>query len=153
MLMRWWRPGLRGKGNAVERWKTTIGLISKKETMLVQHAIFYISLPLFWACSKTHTMDSGWWTIEDERYHFYRHFPRVIYNLVPRVLSYLPNGAGRVEQKWPMTGPLPCFYGCALMLVPVSHTAVGRVGENPGNEVGSCLLQTMVCETCYTSVN
>ena len=31
---------LSGEGNAEERWKTTIGLISKKATLHVQHAFF-----------------------------------------------------------------------------------------------------------------
>ena len=31
---------LSGEGNAGERWKTTIGLISKKATLHVQHTIF-----------------------------------------------------------------------------------------------------------------
>ena len=31
---------LRGGGNAGERWKTTIDLISKKATLHVQHAFF-----------------------------------------------------------------------------------------------------------------
>ena len=38
---------LSGEGNAGERWKTTIGLISKKGTLHVQHTILYISLLLF----------------------------------------------------------------------------------------------------------
>ena len=38
---------LSGEGNAGERWKTTIGLISKKATLHVQHTFLYISLPLF----------------------------------------------------------------------------------------------------------
>ena len=39
---------LSGEGNARERWKTTIGLISKKATLHVQHTFLYISLPLFY---------------------------------------------------------------------------------------------------------
>ena len=39
------------EGNAGERWKTTIGLISKKTTLHVQHTFLYISLPLF--CTTT----------------------------------------------------------------------------------------------------
>ena len=31
---------LSGKGNAAERWKTTIGVISKKVTLHVQHTFF-----------------------------------------------------------------------------------------------------------------
>ena len=31
---------LSGEGNAGERWKTTIGLISKKATLHVQHTFF-----------------------------------------------------------------------------------------------------------------
>ena len=31
---------LSGEGNARERWKTTIGLISKKATLHVQHTFF-----------------------------------------------------------------------------------------------------------------
>ena len=42
---------LSGEGNAGERWKTTIGLISKKATLHVQHTFLYISLPLF--CATT----------------------------------------------------------------------------------------------------
>ena len=42
---------LSGEGNARERWKTTIGLISKKATLHVQHTFLYISLPLF--CTTT----------------------------------------------------------------------------------------------------
>ena len=42
---------LSGKGNAVERGKTAIGLISKKATLHVQHTFLYISLPLF--CTTT----------------------------------------------------------------------------------------------------
>ena len=38
---------LSGEGNAGERWKTTVGLISKKATLHVQHTFLYISLPLF----------------------------------------------------------------------------------------------------------
>ena len=38
---------LSGEGNTGERWKTTIGLISKKTTLHVQHTFLYISLPLF----------------------------------------------------------------------------------------------------------
>ena len=38
---------LSGEGNAGERWKTTIGLISKKATLHVQHTFLYIFLPLF----------------------------------------------------------------------------------------------------------
>ena len=33
-------PGLSGEGNAGERWKTTIGLMSKKATLSVQHTFF-----------------------------------------------------------------------------------------------------------------
>ena len=36
------------EGNAGERWKTTIGLLSKKATLHVQHTFLYISLLLFW---------------------------------------------------------------------------------------------------------
>ena len=36
------------EGNAGERWKTTIGLLSKKGTLHVQHTFLYISLLLFW---------------------------------------------------------------------------------------------------------
>ena len=40
------------EGNAGERWKTTMGLISKKEPLHVQHTFFLdISLPLF--CTVT----------------------------------------------------------------------------------------------------
>ena len=39
------------EGNARERWKTTIGLISKKATLHEQHIFLYISLPLF--CTTT----------------------------------------------------------------------------------------------------
>ena len=39
------------EGNAGERWKTTIGLISKKATLHVQYTFLYISLPLF--CTTT----------------------------------------------------------------------------------------------------
>ena len=42
---------LSGEGNAGERWKTTIGLISKKTTLHVQHTFLYISMPLF--CTTT----------------------------------------------------------------------------------------------------
>ena len=42
---------LSGEGNAEERWKTTIGLISKKATLLVLHTFFVHSLPLF--CTTT----------------------------------------------------------------------------------------------------
>ena len=42
---------LSGEGNAGERWKTTVGLISKKATLHVQHTFLYISLPLF--CTTT----------------------------------------------------------------------------------------------------
>ena len=42
---------LSGEGNAGERWKRTMGLISKKTTLHVQHTFLYISLPLF--CTTT----------------------------------------------------------------------------------------------------
>ena len=42
---------LSSEGNAGERWKTTIGLISKKATLLVQHTFLHISLQLF--CTTT----------------------------------------------------------------------------------------------------
>ena len=42
---------LSGEGNAGERWTTTVGLISKKATLHVQHTFLYISLPLF--CTTT----------------------------------------------------------------------------------------------------
>ena len=38
---------LSGKGNARERWKTTLGPISKTATLHVQHTFLYISLSLF----------------------------------------------------------------------------------------------------------
>ena len=38
---------LSGEGNGGERWNRTIGLISKKATLHVQHNFLYISLPLF----------------------------------------------------------------------------------------------------------
>ena len=38
---------LSGEGNAGEGWKTTIGLISKKITLHVQHTFLYIFLPFF----------------------------------------------------------------------------------------------------------
>ena len=38
---------LSGEGNAGERWKTTIGVISRKATLHVQHTFLYIFLPLF----------------------------------------------------------------------------------------------------------
>ena len=37
---------LSGKGNAAERWKTTIGLISKKQLCTCSTLFLYISLPL-----------------------------------------------------------------------------------------------------------
>ena len=37
--------------NAGERWKTTLGLITQKATLHVQHIFLYISLPLF--CTNT----------------------------------------------------------------------------------------------------
>ena len=43
---------LSGEGNAGERWKITIGLISKKATLHVQHTFLYIFLPLFWTTTK-----------------------------------------------------------------------------------------------------
>ena len=42
---------LSGEGNAGERWKTTIGLISKKTFLHVQHTFLHTSLPLF--CTTT----------------------------------------------------------------------------------------------------
>ena len=42
---------LSGDGNAGGRWKTAIGLISKKSTLRVQHTFLHISLPLF--CTTT----------------------------------------------------------------------------------------------------
>ena len=39
---------LSGKGNAGERWKTTIGLISKKATLHVQHTFFFCTF--LWCC-------------------------------------------------------------------------------------------------------
>ena len=42
---------LSGQGNAGERWKTTIGVISKKATLRVQHTFLYVSLPFF--CTTT----------------------------------------------------------------------------------------------------
>ena len=43
---------LSGEGNGGEQWKTTIGLISKKATLHVQHTFFYVFLlPLF--CTTT----------------------------------------------------------------------------------------------------
>ena len=42
---------LTGEDNAEQRWKSTIGLISKKETLHVQHTFLYISLPLI--CTTT----------------------------------------------------------------------------------------------------
>ena len=42
---------LSGEGYAAEWWKTTIGLISKKTTLHVQHTFLYISMPLF--CTTT----------------------------------------------------------------------------------------------------
>ena len=38
---------LRSEGNKNGNKKTTIGLISKKATLHVQHTFLYISLPLF----------------------------------------------------------------------------------------------------------
>ena len=42
---------LSGEGNDGERWKTAIGLISKKTTLHLQNTFFVISLPLF--CTTT----------------------------------------------------------------------------------------------------
>ena len=42
---------LSGEGNARERWKTTIGLISKKQLCTCSTLFLYISLPLF--CTTT----------------------------------------------------------------------------------------------------
>ena len=42
---------LSGEGNAGERWKTTIGLISKKQLCTCSTLFLYISLPLF--CTTT----------------------------------------------------------------------------------------------------
>ena len=42
---------LSDEGNAGERWKTTMGLISKKATLHVHHTFLYISLQLF--CTTT----------------------------------------------------------------------------------------------------
>ena len=39
---------LSGEGNARERWKTTIGLISKKQLCMCSTLFLYISLPLFY---------------------------------------------------------------------------------------------------------
>ena len=42
---------LSGEGNAGERWKTTIGLISKKATLHVQHT-FFLYIPLLLFCTS-----------------------------------------------------------------------------------------------------
>ena len=51
------------RSNAGERWKTTIGLISKKTTLHVQHTFLYISLPLFWTTTmwNSSVLLHGFW--------------------------------------------------------------------------------------------
>ena len=46
---------LSGEGNGGEQWKTTIGLISKKATLHVQHTFFYLFLCLCFARPQRET--------------------------------------------------------------------------------------------------
>ena len=46
---------LSGEGNGGEQWKTTIGLISKKATLHVQHTFFYVFLCLCFARPQRET--------------------------------------------------------------------------------------------------
>ena len=64
---------LSGERNAGERWKTTIGLISKKATLHVQHTFLYISLPLF--CTTTT------WNFKKLRHMFGGNVVRVLVHL------------------------------------------------------------------------
>ena len=67
-----------GEDNAGERWKTTIGLISKKETLHVQDTFLYISLPLFctttmWNFPKLFCYTFFWGNVVHVLVHFFFH--------------------------------------------------------------------------------
>ena len=67
---------LSGEGNAGEWWKTTIGLISKKATLQLQHTFFNISLPLFcqttrWNLQKLRSYTFYWESVVRVLVHFF----------------------------------------------------------------------------------
>ena len=69
---------LSGEDNAGERWKTTIGLISKKATLHVQHTFLYISLQLFcttttWNLLKPLSHTFYWGNVIRFLVHFFPH--------------------------------------------------------------------------------
>ena len=69
---------LSGEDNAGEWWKTTIGVISKKATLHVQHTFLYISLQLFcttttWNLLKPLSHTFYWGNVMRFLVHFFSH--------------------------------------------------------------------------------
>ena len=69
---------LSGEGNAGEWWKTTIGLISKKATLHVQHTFLYISLPLFSTTTTWNFQKLFYWgNVVRILFHFFFSLPLI----------------------------------------------------------------------------
>ena len=108
---------LSDEGNAGERWKTTMGLISKKATLHVHHTFLYISLQLFcttttWNLLKLLSHTFYWGNVVRFLVHFFLTAAHFHLALVTAGISHFVNAAfvGRKFQQ------KKCLFSVSLAL-------------------------------------
>ena len=132
---------LSGEGNAGERWKITIGLISKKATLHVQHTLFLnISLPLF--CTTT--------TLNFQNLLSCTFFSVTFFHCSSIFLLYIPNLwtinvslillKTRIQRQF----PLSIFLFIAFLVVSAFQDAGGYAISRQNN-----LELHLGCHTCW----
>ena len=119
---------LSGECNAGERWKTTIGLITQKATLHVQHIFLYISLQLFctnttWNLLKLLSQTFYWGNVVRFLVHFFLTAAHFHLGLVTAGISHFLTAAF-VGTKISTKKCLLCFSSLALDLCrPISRWA------------------------------
>ena len=112
---------LSGERNAEKRWKTTIGLMSRKATLHVQHTFLYISLPLFcttttWNFQKlSYTFNGGMSYVFSFTFFTASHF-HLAFDLWPLAFLILSAPLKNFHPLLPTKKCLLCFSSLALDL-------------------------------------
>ena len=132
---------LSGEGNAGQRWKITIGLISEKATLHVQHTLFlYISLPLF--CTTT--------TLNFQNLLSYTFFSVTFFHCSSIFLLYIPNlwtinvSLKLLKTRIQRQFPLSIFLFIAFLVVSAFQDAGGYAISRQNN-----LELHLGCHTCW----
>ena len=108
---------LSGEGNAGERWKTTIGLIRKKQLFTCSPLFLYISLPLFCTTTTWNFQKLAgyvlWRKCRTCSCSFFFSLP-LIFTLVTARISYFSTAATNFHAVLPTKKWLLCIFSLSL---------------------------------------